>query len=217
MICGPANALASVIAARSEQNPLPSAQIPSPGATSCESAGVFTKNFVGVGVNVGVEVAVFVAVFVGVGVSVFVAVGVSVFVAVGVGVAHGIVVDELRGTGAVTTSKSLLLLFVSWQPPTLRTPPWVDVRAAPLLTDVPPSPLPAVPFPAAPQATQSTIYVSCVASQGVAVAPQVLSGSRPVTRATLPFVPDIFKLPVIASGVTGKAAPALPAVPSWTR
>jgi len=46
------------------------------------------------------------------GVPVDVAVGVAVFVEVGVA-PQGKVVDELCGTGAVTTSKSLLLLSVS--------------------------------------------------------------------------------------------------------
>jgi hypothetical protein len=82
MVFAPGFALDSVIAARSEQNPPESAQIPSPGVTSCVSAVVSTRNLNGVGVNVGVLVAVFVAV--DVAVEVFVAV--AVFVAVGEGV-----------------------------------------------------------------------------------------------------------------------------------
>ena len=85
-----------------------------------------------VGVQVGVGDAV--GLFVGVPVGVLVAVAVGVFVGVpGVGVLVGVPVGpplqggavdiELRGTGAVTTSKSRLLLSVSWQPPFLRTPP----------------------------------------------------------------------------------------------
>ena len=49
---------------------------------------------------------------VAVGVAVAVAVAVAVFVAVGVA-PQGLVVDELRGTGGVTTSKSALLSLVS--------------------------------------------------------------------------------------------------------
>src|SRR6187401_504353 len=60
--------------------------------------------------------------------------------------------DELRGTGAVTASKSALLLSVSVQPPVIgdRTAPCEETSGDPLLTEVPPSPLPAEPFPAAP-------------------------------------------------------------------
>src|SRR5438874_150231 len=78
IVCVPPKAFDSVIAARSEQFPLPSRQFPSPGAASCVSAVVLTKNFVGVGPIVGVEVAVFVAVFVDVAVGVNVDVDVAV-------------------------------------------------------------------------------------------------------------------------------------------
>ena len=47
----------------------------------------------------------------------------------------------LRGTGAVTTSKSLLLLSVSVQPLVFRTAPCVLTNAVPLFTVVFPSPL----------------------------------------------------------------------------
>ena len=162
-----------------------------------------------VGVNVGVFVGVFVAVLVGVGIT------------VGVGVdppEHNTTADALlRGTGAVITSKSRLLLFVSVHPAPLRTPPCVDVSDMPLFTDVPPSPFPAEPFPAAPYATQSTIRASCAALQGIADDPQVLIGSALVTRAIFPLEADIAAFVVTASGVTGNWVPEEPADPSWTR
>jgi hypothetical protein len=58
-----------------------------------------------------------------VAVGVEVAVAVGVFVGVGDTPAHGAVVIEFRGIGGDTTSKSLLLLLVSWQPLFFRTAP----------------------------------------------------------------------------------------------
>ena len=68
------------------------------------------------GLGLAVAVAVAVAVFVGVFPIVGVGEAVAVLVGVDVGPPHAIVVDELRGTGAVIISKSALLLSVSWQP-----------------------------------------------------------------------------------------------------
>src|SRR5436190_3701518 len=58
----PASALASVIAALSEQAPAASAQAPFPGAASWVSAVVFTTKDDGPGLAVAVAVAVFVGV-----------------------------------------------------------------------------------------------------------------------------------------------------------
>ena len=103
-------------------------------------------------------------------------------------------------------SKSALLLSVSVQPFVFLAMPWVEVIATPLLTDgLPPSPLLAVPLPAAPQATQSTNAASCVGVQGVAAAPQALPGMPPaLTIPTLPLDPDMLIVVVDASGVTGR-------------
>src|SRR5436190_1251904 len=113
----------------------------------------------GLGLAVAVAVAVLVAV------AVFVGVAELAEVCVGVGEAVGVIttpqgaaaVAMFLGTGAVTTSKSLLLLSVSWQPFSLRTPPCDEVSETPLLTDgLPPSPVPGAPLPPVPYAAQST-------------------------------------------------------------
>lgn len=91
-----------------------------------EPVGVFVGVLVDVEVGELAMVAVAVGVFVRVAVAVAVDVGelATVEVAVGVPPTQGTAaVAVFRGTGAVMTSKSLLLLFVSWQPFCLRTPP----------------------------------------------------------------------------------------------
>ena len=97
-------------------------------------------------------------------------------------------------------SKSLRLLSVSAHPPFLRTAPLVVVKAG---VDAPPSALFAVPH-----ATRSMI---CALGRvhGVAVAPHVF-GASPFTSATLPFVPDMLRLVVLASGVGVIALHLLP-------
>jgi hypothetical protein len=120
-----------------------------------DAVGVNVAVLVAVAVFVGVAVEVAVNVLVGVGdavgVLVAVAVDVAVLVAVGVAPEHNATLEAMfRGTGAVITSKSRLLLSVSVHPPVFLTPPRVEFIAEPLFTDEPPSPLPAVPFPAAP-------------------------------------------------------------------
>ena len=163
----------------------------------------------GVGVGVGVGVAT------GVGVGVDVGVGVGVGVDVGVGVGVGVPPppqgvkgeDVLRGTGLVTTVKSLLLLSVSVHPLPLRTLPCVLTNAVPLFTGTPPSALFEVPY-----ATKSMIRGSGK-EQGVAVAPQP-SVAVVLVKATLPLVPEIVRLVVTTSGVTGSAVPAVPVGPA---
>lgn len=88
--------------------------------TAFDGLPIVKWTFVGLGVPVGVFVAVLVAVLVAVAVAVFVGLGDAVGVFVAVPVAVGVpavhpegVVAVLRGTGAVTTSKSALLLSVS--------------------------------------------------------------------------------------------------------
>ena len=160
----------------------------------------------GTGVSVGVAVG-------GTGVSVGVAVGVAVAVAVGVDVAplHVANADRLlRGTGPVTTSKSTLLLSVSWQPLCFLTAPCWLVSDTPLFTSVPPSPLFEIPYD-----TRSTILESG-STQSVAVAPQPRVVVT-VARAIFPFEPLMLRFVVVASGVTGRFAPPAPTVPSCTR
>src|SRR5688572_12847348 len=94
--------------------------------------------------------------------------------------------EELRGTGADTTSKSLLLLSVSWQPLVFLTDPCELVNAAPLFTLAPPSALLAVPH-----ATRSTI-MECGRVHGVAVAPHPKEEAW-LERTTLPDEADIVK------------------------
>src|SRR5947207_1797447 len=116
----------------------------------------------------------------------------------------------VRGTRpvpVVATTKSLLLLSVSWQPLDLRTPPLVELSALPLFTVVPPSPL----FDA-PHATESTMRASG-SVHGVAVAPQP-SAVPLLTRATLPLEADMLKPPEVKSAL--KFAPRVPAPPSFT-
>ena len=69
---------------------------------------------------------------------------------------------------------------------------------------------------AVPHATRSMIF-GFGKVQGVAVPPQVFGSIPLVTRATLPLVPDIVRLVVVSSGVTGNGAPAVPAIDNWTR
>jgi hypothetical protein len=114
---------------------------------------------------------------------------------------------RLRGTGFVTTVKSLLLLSVSIHPLALRTAPCELVNAVPLFTDAPPSALFAAPYE-----TKSRIRASGKV-QGVAVAPHS-SAVVVLVKATLPLVPDILRLVVTTSGVTGSGAPAVPAGPA---
>ena len=114
-----------------------------------------------------------------------------------------------RGTGAVTTSKSLLLLSVSVQPLVLRTAPCVLTKAVPLFTVVLPSPLLEAPYE-----TKSMIPVAGK-PHGVAVAPHP-SPVAPFTKATFPEPALNDKLVVVKSAVTGKSAPAVPTVPHCT-
>jgi hypothetical protein len=111
---------------------------------------------------------------------------------------------EFLGTGLVTTSKSVKLLSVSWQPFIFRTAPVVMLKAA---TAAPPSALFAVP-----QESTSTIVVDGNV-QGVAVAPQPRAVAT-FTNAIFPLAAPRLRLAEIKSGVTGRSTPAAPAVPT---
>jgi len=56
-----------------------------------------------------------------------------------------------------------------------------------------------------------------MALHGIAVDPHSLMPNPAVVNATLPFMADILRLVVTASGVTGNGMPAVPTVPTWTK
>ena len=106
----------------------------------------------------------------------------------------------LRGAG-VPVAKSVLLLWVSVQPLAARSNAVMAVLVGPTL---PSKKL------ASPKPTRSTIWLSWVASQGLAALPLHVSPVATVATMTLPLVPERL-MPPVASGVGRSAPAALPA------
>src|SRR5207244_802337 len=106
--------------------------------------------------------------------------------------------DELRGTGPLTTVKSLELLSVSVVPPPLRTAPVVVLSAA----------------TAVPSGQFEVPYATLSTSVPETSEPHATFAFSALNRPTLPDVALIFA-GLVEGGVLGRGRPELPTVPNW--